>query len=167
MHARLVWAQAARGGHAERRQAFLELLGGFAIERQGEDPLGGHPAADELHDALDHRSGLARPSGREDARRPLAVQHGGALAWVEARMWVAIQHRSRGGGVRRADVDGARRPPSQEQTDVLEVEPLPLVDRQTLSVKDRGRERERHAEGPAGRGQGVDEPAQHLTGTVA
>ena len=88
MHSPLARAQVARGGHAEGRKAFLELLRRFAIERQSEDVLGSHPAADELHDALDHRPGLAGAGGGQDACRTRAVKHGGPLALVEFRIGV-------------------------------------------------------------------------------
>ena len=167
VHALLAWAKLARGGYAEGRQAFFELLGRLTVECQGEDPFGSYAAANELEDALDHRPGLAGAGGRQDACRSRAVQHGGPLALVELRIWVCCREAPQNGGGRRAGAGGVRRPPLQQQPDVLEVEPLPLVYGQALTLEGRGGERERHAEALTVCDQGIDEPAEDLAGTVA
>ena len=79
-------AEAPRGRDAVRGEAFLELLGGLAVEGEHEDARGVRAALDELQDAADERLGLARARRREDASRAAGVLDGRPLGGVERRL---------------------------------------------------------------------------------
>ena len=56
---------------------------GAARERQQEDPLGRHPAIDQVRDAMDERTRLAGPGAGDDEQRPVAVRRARPLCLVE------------------------------------------------------------------------------------
>ena len=70
--------------HAGLLEPRRELGTGVAVERGGEDPLGGHAAAQQLADALDQHRRLPAPRGRDDLQRAGARADGAQLLGVEA-----------------------------------------------------------------------------------